>query len=353
MAQPTMLDNVNALLYARSRLIKELCETRQGQTQGGVKWQPTPVNRSYPCPKGVAGCKDTCGYCKVSTKAMCSSLSKDVKGEPCIKGQCKTEGSICKPDGYCYFKWPYLEYHNPTTGREKPCSVNKQCPEGQYCDEYNNLCRSSDTGKCVYGNFLLRNWCLNPKTRDDRPVRGLTDVYPFEYDANQGKCMVSRPYCEYSMGATFGTDEKGRPTCYANAGQQVAEFFIGKTIFRSGRYREWKKFMNKDHVVSEGFKGNLGTPLGTPANEPSRTLLGKDFGGPGVNLYMYGDKVGCDLEEVKAAYPQYVQGGLLRFTKKDLDNDPFKKRLHLLEMFHAFLSPFIITTIAAQTRSDK
>lgn len=345
MAQPTLLDNANALIYARSRLTKELCETRQGQTQGGVKWQATPVNRSYPCPKGLEGCKDTCGYCKVATKAMCSSLSKEVKGEPCVKGQCKTEGATCKKNGYCYFKWPYLEYHNPTTGTEKPCSANKQCPEGQYCDEHNNLCRSSDAGKCVYGNFLLRSWCMNPKTRDERPVKGLTDVYPFDYDANQGKCFISRPYCEYSMGATFGKDDKGRPTCYESAGQQLVEFFIGKTIFRSGRYRKWERFMDKDYVVREDFKQDL--------KQPSRTLLGKDFGGPGVNLYMYGDQVGCDLKEIKAAYPQHVRGNLLRLTKKDLDSDPFKKRLLLLERFHDFLSPFIITTIAAQERSDK
>ncbi len=335
-----MLDNVNALIYARSRLLKELCETKQGQTQGGVKWQATPMNRSYPCPKGIAGCKDTCGYCKVATKAMCSSLSKETKGEPCVKGQCKTQGATCKADGYCYLKWPYLEYHNPTTGTEKPCSVNKQCPEGQYCDEYNNLCRSSDTGKCVYGNFLLRNWCLNPGMRDDRSVRGLTDVYPFNYDVNQGKCFISMPYCEYSMGVTFGKDAKGQPTCYSNVGQQLGEFFIGSTIFRSGRYRKWERFMDKEYEVREGFEGNLEDKV------PLRTLLGKDFGGPGVHLYMYDDQVGCDLKEIKAAYPQHVQGNLVRFTKKDL-HDPFKKRLLLLERFHNFLNPFIITTIAS------
>ena len=339
MAQPTLVDNANALIYARTRLLKELCETRQGQTQGGVKWQVTPANRSYPCPKSLKGCKDSCGYCKVATKAMCSSLVKEVKGEPCVKGQCKAEGATCKKDGHCYIKWPYLEYHNPSTGTERPCSVNKQCSEGQYCDEFNNLCRASDTGQCVYGNFLLRNWCLNPKARDDRPVRGLTDVYPFDYDANQGKCLISRPYCEYSMGVTFGKDSKGRPTCYTNVGQELGEFFIGKVIFRSGRYREYNKFMDKDYVAREGFEGDL-----------KRTLLGKDFGGPGVNLYLYGDQVGCDLEEVKTVYPHHVQGDLLRFTKEDLKNDPFKKRLHLLERFHSFLSPFIVTAIADQKK---
>lgn len=341
MAQPTQLDNVNALIYARSRLLKELCMNRQGQTQGGVKWQETPVNRSYPCPKGLADCKASCGYCKVATKAMCSALSKEVKGERCVKGQCKTQGSTCKSDGYCYFYWPYLEYHNSTTGAEKPCTVNKQCPEGQYCDQYNNLCRSSSGGKCVYGNFLLKNWCLDPKVRNERPFRGLTDVYPFDYDANQGRCTISRPYCEFSMGVTFGKDSQGRPTCYEAAGQQLGEFFIGKTIFRSARYN---KYLDKNYEVREDFKGSA------DFKGSGGTLVGADFGGPGVNLYLYeNDQVGCDPREVLTAYPQHVQGNLLRFTKQDLDKDPFKKRLYLLERFHSFLSPFIVTTIAEQS----
>lgn len=113
------------------------------------------------------------------------------------KAPCFSRNSKCNADGTC------------TCTNDDECGGTAKCVNG--------VCTGG--GRCVYGNYLLRQWCENPKSRcqanEDGSypeecaggpnARGVTDVPPYAYDTSSGKCFITQPYCE-----NFDRDFNGR-----------------------------------------------------------------------------------------------------------------------------------------------
>ena len=114
---------------------------------------------------------------------------------------------------------------------------------------------------CGRGNFLLQNWCDNPKSRADKSKPGVTNVDGFRYYINTaGKetCSIPKSYCD-EKGLDYSTRTK---QCYKNTLQAIGEFVIGTTIIREAR------------VSDKRLKENI-------------QMFKENYGGPNVHLYTY------------------------------------------------------------------
>lgn len=303
MALPTTIDNLNATMYALDRIKKERCLAKVQNTPG-LKYQAEDAKRMYPCPSGLANCEH--GLCSITTEKLCKSKSttpfdsegNDLNGVPCAKKDPKCpDGQLCGDNGKCYEKKPYLEFHD---------------------------------GKCVYGNFALRRWCQFPNYRGEsgrHPDTG-TPYNPFDYDEHNGKCSITKEYCEQDMQTSFKIDNKGRPTCYAKTGEKVGQFFLGKTIFR-------------------GIKGSFSGDYYKGGKENQPVQLYKNFGGRGVNLYLADGMIGFKEDEIKKRYPEvFNDKGEISFTLEELKNEKGKKRIYFIEKNSHWLSGPILKAIA-------
>ena len=292
MALPTAEDNLHAMMYALDRMKRERCQ-KVAATDKGIRYIPKDNHRIYPCHRGLKDCQH--GQCKIVTKEKCESLSqlpfdKDT-GKDMVKIPCHT---------------------TPPT----------PCPQHLTCDSKTNTCipkypylEFNGHGQCVYGNFALLKWCKFPKARRLKEEPGVTDVPPFHYNTITGKCEITKDYCD-RMGVSYKLDAKNRPTCYSEIGQQIGEFFVGKTIFRGLKKSEGK-------------------------------LLSKDFAGENVSLYLSDDnELSFALDEVRQAFPELVteDDGTIRFTAEDLKH-PAKKRLFFTLRHSKWISPAFIKIV--------
>lgn len=250
---------------------------------------------------------------------------------------CVTQSELpytCDSTGYCQFKKkkdqkkPYLEWH-PTETEQK------------------------GSGVCQMGNFLLKEWCQNPKVRcvknkdgsypanctGGKDTRGVTDVPPFYYDDNKGRCYMTQGYCSW-----FGTDYKSRAAstkcqtnedcgdgnicyfdtysderfctgpkaeCDLSTGKEIGEMVLGKTIFQLfNQARACKEFFTP---IVENFK-QMSIALADENCVQEKKVIGSNFAGEGVHLYMIIWKnepspgtTGFMAEEVRKKYPDLVQ----------------------------------------------
>lgn len=247
-ALPTDLDNIRAMLYANTRVLKDFC------TASGSKdvWEGDSAHQMYPCPEGVSNCDY--GHCRAGSRERCEELSQlpydavtgeDLPGERCESTPCPagmtcidTLDALGKSIKKCVLERPYLEWRPTETG-----------------------------GKCIFGNFAHRRWCTFPHQRRDKPEPGVTDVPPFRYDSLTGKCHITPDYCKRMQVDYNG--EKGE--CELSVGQWIGEFLLGQTIFRG--------------IKSAG------------------DVFVENFGGQGVHLYKSKRAVGLDRDELDNAYP--------------------------------------------------
>lgn len=209
-----------------------------------------------------------------------------------------------------------LEYRMSDDRRMYPCPLGvPDCRHGRCVVGTEELCKSKSSyppadgkpylewrdGKCVYGNFVLRKWCTSPSERRDEVVPGVTDVHPFAYDEHTGKCGLTREYCERDMQESYEVDSKGRGNCYSTTGQSVGEFFLGKTVFR-------------------GIE--------------RATMVGENFGGPGLHLYLAADgTLTFDDRLVKAAYPRES------YSAEELRRDAGLRRIYAIRRQHKLNVP--------------
>lgn len=296
MALPTTLDNLNATMYALDRIKKDRCLSESKKT-AGLKYQEEDSRRMYPCPRGISECGH--GKCVITTDELCKSKSmtpfdangNDLNGKPCSTSESCNADSLCGENKKCYPKKPYLEFHN---------------------------------GKCVYGNFALRRWCQFPTSRGDsgkHPDTG-NPYNPFQYDEKTGKCYITKEYCEKDMQTSFKIDDKGRPTCYTTTGDEIGQFFLGKTIFRGIKGAVSGDFYQKEMPIH------------------------KNFAGDGVHLYMKNGFVGFNENEIKKRYPEVFNASNdITFTLDDIKNDRNKKRIYFVEKNSHWLSGPILKAI--------
>lgn len=377
--QPTTLDYINGLNYAYQQvnkmkcvdpdIIKEVCNSSNSPSNPGggtcITWRedkremtfPVPSNyyvsqcsKDSDCEMGV--CRD--GYCSCRAnndckqgleciqnpnsldKLICGYAPKDTTAGHCVftnKTACTAQGQLpynCTPDG-CVAKekldYPYTEWRiNSDTGQ----------------------------GKCVMGNFLLRQWCENPISRcakdpdtgkypDDctggGKSPGVTDVPPFYYDREQGMCYMSHDYCDHyardynKPKCNTDTDCPGKNNkcvpdssglsqhcvgpdsdCEVSTEEKIAEFTVGRTLFymfKKGTTCDSADKLKKEFyepiqppgkielkelnkIISDQLKT---TPeyacyLFNPQELRDKKLMVKNFAGNGINLYLMGWKNG-------------------------------------------------------------
>jgi len=310
---PTPLDFLHCLMYASDRIKKEKCTDKEilKKYNQGMAWEKTPDLRMYPCihnkktGKLLPGCE--AGTCIITNEKICTDQGQspyDEMGNPLPKKEVKK---------------PYLEWRTP----------NK--------DSTN----SGKKGQCVFGNPALMQWCLYPPHRRKTSIDGVTNVPPFDYDPNTGNCTITRPYCDW-MGVDWKENNK-KPTCFEHEWQKFLEqFIVGKTIFRdlfTGAHEGFKQNPPPQKVRKMFDKKYM-----------SKTkLLGKDFAGEGVNLYLieWNDKagyvdpkalgatVGFMPDEVKKVYPNLVKTDKdnvkwLEVSMDQAKQDRYIKRIYLV-----------------------
>jgi hypothetical protein len=202
-------------------------------------------------------------------------------------------------------------------------------------------------GKCVLGNFILRQWCENPQSRctiDKKTGKyppgcegsgsepGVTDVPAFLYDANKSACYMTHDYCKaYAMDYNMEhhkctndakcqeqnpnwycrtTNQGGFCTgpeseCYLPKGAKIAKTMVGKSLFfmfRKG-FNACKKDKNEgfelpktdDEYLMETVKmankefDGIDQVVGMNGETmymKRKIMLKKDFAGDGINLYL-------------------------------------------------------------------
>lgn len=208
----TTQDWINAGIYAKFKLNKVKSENEEFKAAfPGTGWVVNKDLQSINCPASLTDCPNVFGRCKFLTKQACLEQSGDFKDQ----GQGKK---------------PYLEWREPGTEQ------------------------GGSDGKCVFGNFALRNWCENPPSRRaGQKVRGVTDVPPFQYDQEQGQCMMTKDYCKY-MGEDF--KDSVPPDCKISEAQKWIEKFSGKTLFRGVKRGLFTKFI--EDIAITGIEGPFG-----------------------------------------------------------------------------------------------
>jgi hypothetical protein len=316
------------------------------------------------------------GTCNVATKELCDASSKlpyecDFKGnckliyedekckttDDCKKGKCEKGMCVCSSDKDCASKkcekgicqtYPttsYVEWRPNTT-----CSVDEPCISGMVCSnegkcqcKEDGQCPGNGTcvdgvctgGRCVIGNWPLKQWCEQPKSRcqpnkdgkypsmckGSANAPGVTDVPAFAYNNNSGACHITKPYCDYykinyeggagGAGCTKDSDcgdytntcHMAKPTdtigicvgpnsdCYLSTGQKVGEFIVGATV-----YRYFKSDISGCHNqsdVKEGYE---------PKKLPEQ--LNKIFSSYPEKVVVKGDKK--DMVARKMIYNNYI-----------------------------------------------
>lgn len=344
------------------------------------------------------------GTCNIKTKDFCNLKSKlpyqcDISGKKCTfikepqkcntedinnKKKCSNGFYICKSDSDCtsakcengickttpnteYTEWrsnitcsedePCLNGLNCIDGKCTNCKNDGDCPGASTCDE-SGTCTG---GRCILGNWPLRQWCEVPTSRctpnDDGTYPeeckgssvspGVTDVPPFLYIPETGKCHITKDYCDrfglqyqnkegsvnYSCTSVQDCIKDGEniedwacvknvctgttSQCNKGAGQAFGEFFVGNTIFR------W--FHNGFKCKQESYEPKkLGSQLNdlfhsfpekiiVKADEKDmldKKLLYKNYIGT-INLYYIQWKddnigTGLDASEVYKEFPETV-----------------------------------------------
>ena len=266
------------------------------------------------------------------------------------------------------------------------CTTSDDCPGSSTCGS-DGKCIPG--GRCVLGNFMLRQWCEDPVSRCAKSSDGtypkecngspsspgVTDVPPFFYNQNLGRCFMTKDYCtrfgvDYSStSCTTKSDCSDGMDCYKGYctgqgsecvdNQKTAEFFLGKTLFRmfkSGTkcFEAPKNItngtFNKEVISStlkniyEGFNKlpNTIEKMCDPSMIKSKTLMKKDFI-EGIDLYLIIWKdsanikipiqLGYDINQIKKKYPSLVKKnkGLLyiKISKQDIGKNNDLKRIYL------------------------
>jgi len=173
----TPLDLLNSVIYAKSKLTKDSCESK------GFVWKQD-TGLPYYCPENL---KDSCtsGYCKIDTQDKCLKYSELPYDQS--TGEAKTTTNN------------YLEW------RESPDSTEAAKKYG-----------------CYLGNPMLRKWCELPKTR--QPAG--SDKDKLTYDANTGLCDFNKAYCDNH---NSHWDESSK-TCYKTSGEKFSEALFGASL---------------------------------------------------------------------------------------------------------------------------
>ncbi len=160
---------------------------------------------------------------------------------PCQNDKnCRTDlGETCIPNNdnkkYCGYSTQNIVSGKFHINDEKLCTENSKIPikcENDKCDNIENAVytewrENSELqkpikdlkGKCIYGNFLLKEYAEDPKYREINLNMENTKDFELKYDDKVGKIYMTKEYCskyntKYSSGncgVLSGTDSSGNP----------------------------------------------------------------------------------------------------------------------------------------------
>lgn len=233
------------------------------------------------------------GTCEIVSQSKCEEFAVS----PYVCNANKTDCPLTEDLDMRYFEWHYTDLMK-CDPEKSPCpgGANSRClPSGECTCVTDEDCLGSATcqtsnktpgvkvckggGRCVFGNHVLREWCENPKSRcvpvpppdakdckvdgdcpsgkscfrkkcvgpGDYPMEckgsgsspGLTNVPPFYYDKNIGKCYMTSSYCDKHVldfgvadGRTCSTDNDCTPVSWSA--------------------NEWKNYFSKDSICAGG-----------------------------------------------------------------------------------------------------
>lgn len=432
----TSIDFMHALAYAQQQvnkmkcedpeIVKKVCDSSASGTYAGggtcIQWEQDESQAVFPKPESyynkecttnedcyLGKCKD--GVCQCETEKDCSgNLS-------CLVDPENPSHSVCAyaPEnvaaGHCIFnnpiackaqgQLPYTCDCGPQGNDDGSCQnrpqkdLNKPYTEWHVDDE--------GKGKCVLGNFVLRQWCEQPCTRcaknketgkypsscsggEDTP--GVTTVPPFFYDQNKGACYMTHDYCDaygldYNMSSCQSNDDcPGKNNycapdghcsgpdakCYTSTGDKVAQFFIGKTLFYLFKNKLQCKTKESYQPLEKTDKESLEKEIAEQFNSTPEIacylhdeekikrskVIKKDFGGDGIHLYIYEKEnkivTGFDPKEVKKVYPENVQKSIdgkmmICVDRNELKGDKYLKRIYLTINSSSWITQSMISLI--------
>ncbi len=209
----TTTDYAHASKFAVYKIREDLCLNPDIKKQlPGTDWVPNKFLQDFSCPLGLPRCDEAAGSCKFLTKDSCLAQSGDFKNQ----GQGEK---------------PYLEWHPELEGAK--------------------TATGEKIGKCILGNFALRDWCENPHSRRaGQFVAGVTNTPPFHYNQTTGNCEMTKDYCDYmGIGFTDRNDDYYKetgidvPDCHESTVQKIAEKITGKVLFRGFKRGLFTKFL--------------------------------------------------------------------------------------------------------------
>ena len=221
------------------------------------------------------------------TNKLCDASNKCTPPEICVNGLCKSYGGSTCPTG------------QTCLNGKCTCKTDDDCDGSSTCDKSSGTCNIG--GRCILGNFLLKQWCEKPQSRCTKDYDGnypsdckgsnespgVTDVPPFFYDDTSGQCYMTNNYCkrfgvDYNKKSCKTDNDCTKPEkcftdpndpgsgsyctgpgseCEETSGQKAGEFFLGKTLFR----------MFKSDVKCEGYQ----PPVSTPASYQKKEMENK------------------------------------------------------------------------------
>jgi hypothetical protein len=400
----TNADYLHAWAYANDQVNKMKCEDPEiienicGKDNTCIQWVEDQKERIYPYPSNyyLNTCdKDndcTMGFCK-NGKCTCYKDTDCKNGLECIPNPDSPAELICgyapqSYSGHCKFtnaKACIDQGDLPYTCTDKTC-MNKKDLSKSYTEWH--IDPQTKEGKCVLGNFVLRQWCENPQSRctidkktnsyppgctsgGDTP--GVTDVPPFFYDINTSACYLTHDYCDH-YGMHYNKDTCSSSAdcpdgnycytpqnsvnsycvgpdsnCYLSSGEKAAQFFLGRTL--------WYMF-KKGTICKENYTHNpeLTCSQADPTHMKDKRLLRKNFGGPGIHLYIitwHSGKtiVGFDGSEVEKVYPDMVEnhpeGKFICISKEDAKKDKYVKRMYFTIMSKGWMTDLISSTLSS------
>lgn len=228
------------------------------------------------------------GTCQIVSPEKCDEFSK-------VPYSCNEDKSVCTlstDKNARYYEWRPTEFSKcsntgaPCYGAtskclpsgECTCQTNADCAGTATCQDSSitpgqKVCRGG--GQCVFGNYVMRQWCENPKSRcmptpakgaktcktnadcpspqtcygdkcvsdadypqdckGSKDKAGITDVPPFYYDSRSGRCFMTKPYCERNVtdfgvsdGRTCGADSDCEGLSWSSIWSRTSKCIAGK-----------------------------------------------------------------------------------------------------------------------------
>lgn len=369
---PTPLDYLHAASYAYQQVsamkcqdpdvIKAVCENKNSPAYPGggnncIVWRQDNRDQTFPTPSSyyVQRCTtdNDClmGFCGDKGVCTCYKDTDCGQGMGCIQDPNSQADLICgfAPksiySGHCIF-------NNKTACEAQgqlPYTCNKDSCTSRSDDEQRKYPYTewNQDGKCILGNFVLRQWCENPSVRCAPDKNGnkpsecgdggynVSKVPPFYYDSTNGACYMTHDYCtqfglSYNKGGCdpkdpsssqcvgpnntcmYDQNSDGYITgahcvgpdsdCTESGAQKFGEFLVGRTLFYmfSKGIPPWEKCKesyspSEDPKIVSELNKNISEKLKTTPEllcvladdeqVEKKKILAENYARDGIHLY--------------------------------------------------------------------